>query len=344
MQPDPGVGRGRTGLVQRAARTPYTERTRREGSMTIRVAISGATGLVGSALSFALRARGDEITRLVRRVAARSGSEARLDHVSGRVDRDVLEGHDAVVHLAGEPIASWRWTRDKKERIRTSRVDGTRFLADALAGLEHPPAVLVCASAVGFYGSRPGESLDETSEPGDGFLSGVAVEWEAACGPAAEAGIRVVNTRFGVIVDRNDKLITRQLPLARIGLGGRVGNGRQHISWVATDDVVGAILHAIDTPDLTGPINVCSPNTVTNREFARTLSRVVGRPALGWMPGPIAKLVFGEMGRELILTDQDVRPARLLESGYKFIHPELESALRAALGRSTVAATTSKGG
>lgn len=301
--------------------------------MTIRVAISGATGLVGSALSFALRARGDEVTRLVRRVASRGGSEARLDPAAGRVDADLLEGHDAVVHLAGEPIASWRWSLEKKERIRTSRIDGTRLLAEALAGLERPPALLVSASAVGIYGSRPGEKLDENSEPGTGFLSGVAVEWEAACGPAAEAGIRVVNTRFGVIVDARDALITRQLPLARIGLGGRVGNGRQHISWVATDDVVGAILHAIDTPEIAGPVNVTSPNAVTNREFARTLSRVLGRPALGWMPGPVAKLVFGEMGRELILTDQDVRPARLLESGYEFIHPELESALRAALGR-----------
>ena len=301
--------------------------------MTIKVAISGATGLVGSALSFALRARGDEVTRLVRRVAARAGGEARWDPATGQVDADMLEGHDAVIHLAGEPIASWRWSREKKERIRKSRVEGTRLLADALAGLERPPAVLVCASAVGYYGNRPGEQLDESSEPGDGFLSGVAVEWEAACEPAAEAGIRVVNTRFGVIVDARDALITRQLPLARLGLGGRVGNGRQHISWVATDDVVGAILHAMDTPDLSGPLNVCSPNPVTNLEFAKTLSRVVGRPALGWMPGPIANLVFGEMGRELILTDQDVKPVRLLESGYEFVHVELESALRAALGR-----------
>ncbi|MDA1257982.1 MAG: DUF1731 domain-containing protein, partial [Chloroflexi bacterium] len=167
----------------------------------------------------------------------------------------------------------------------------------------------------------------------DGFLSNLAVDWEAACEPASGAGIRVVNTRFGIIVDRLDPLITRQLPLARLGLGGRVGNGRQYISWVATDDVVGSILHAIDTPDVAGPVNVCSPNPVTNREFARTLSRVLGRPALGWLPGPVAKLVFGEMGRELILAGQRVQPARLLESGYEFIHPELESALRAAIGR-----------
>ncbi|MDA1258848.1 MAG: NAD-dependent epimerase/dehydratase family protein, partial [Chloroflexi bacterium] len=209
--------------------------------MTLRVAISGATGLVGGALSFALRARGDEVTRLVRRVAARGESEARWDPVAGRVDRDALEGHDAVVHLAGEPIASLRWTRDKKERIRSSRVDGTRLLAETLSGLERPPAVLVCASAVGFYGDRRDENLDESSEPGDGFLSNLAVDWEAACEPASGAGIRVVNTRFGIIVDRLDPLITRQLPLARLGLGGRVGNGRQYISWVATDDVVGAI-------------------------------------------------------------------------------------------------------
>jgi hypothetical protein len=147
-----------------------------------------------------------------------------------------------------------------------------------------------------------------------------------------EAGIRVVNTRFGVIIDRNDALITRQLPMARIGLGGRVGNGKQHISWVAIDDVVGVILHSLDRPELSGPINVTSPNSVTNREFAQALSAAVGRPALGWMPGPIANLVFGEMGRELILTDQDVHPMRILESGYQFIHPGLESALRAALG------------
>ncbi|MDP6823471.1 MAG: TIGR01777 family oxidoreductase [Dehalococcoidia bacterium] len=300
--------------------------------MTIRVAISGASGLVGSALSFALRARGDNVTHLVRRVAARTGGEARWDPVSGRVDSDLLEGHDAVVHLAGEPLASWRWGGEKKERIRSSRVEGTRLLAEALAGLERPPAIMVCASAVGYYGSRPGEQLDETSEPGDGFLADVAVDWEAACEPASEAGIRVVNTRFGVIVDRDDALIARQLPLARVGLGGRVGNGRQHISWVATADVIRAILHVIDNPEIAGPVNVTSPNSVTNREFASALARAIGRPAFGWMPGLLAKLVFGEMGRELILTDQDARPARLLESGYEFVHPELETALRAALG------------
>ena len=300
--------------------------------MALRVAVSGASGLVGTAVSFALRARGDDVTRLVRRVTARTDDEARWDPVSGHVDQDILEGHDAVIHLAGEPIASWRWDDAKKERIRASRVDGTRLLAECLARLEQPPSVLICASAVGYYGSRPGEQVNEESEPGDGFLADVAVQWEAACEPASEAGIRVVNTRFGVIVDRNDALITRQLPMARIGLGGRVGNGKQHISWVASDDVVGAILHSLDTPELSGPVNVTSPNSVTNREFARALSAAVGRPALGWMPGPIAKLVFGEMGRELILTDQDVHPIRILESGYEFIHPGLESALEAALG------------
>ena len=300
--------------------------------MALRVAVSGTTGLVGSAVSFALRARGDAVTRLVRRVAARTDDEASWDPVSGHIDQDILEGHDAVIHLAGEPIASWRWGDSKKERIRSSRVDGTRFLTDCLARLEQPPRVLICASAVGYYGSRPGEQVNEKSEPGDGFLADVAVQWEAACTPASEAGIRVVNTRFGVIVDRNDALITRQLPMARIGLGGRVGNGKQHISWVAIDDVVGVILHSLDRPELSGPINVTSPNSVTNQEFAQALSAAVGRPALGWMPGPIANLVFGEMGRELILTDQDVHPIRILESGYQFIHPKLESALRAALG------------
>ncbi len=299
--------------------------------MTKRVAISGASGLVGNALSFALRARGDGVTRLVRRVAARTGDEAMWDPVSGRIDSDVLEGHDAVVHLAGEPIASWRWGDDKKERIRSSRVDGTRVLATAVAKLDQPPAVMVCASAVGYYGNRPGEQLDESSEPGDGFLAEVAEQWEASCSPATEAGIRVVNARLGVVVDRDDALIARQLPLARIGLGGHVGNGKQHISWVAIEDAIGAILHAIDTPNISGPLNVTAPNPVTNKYFARALSRAVGRPALGWMPGLLAKLVFGEMGRELILTDQDVRPSRLLESGFEFAHPEVESALQAAL-------------
>jgi len=286
---------------------------------------------VGNALSFALRARGDGVTRLVRRVAARTGDEAMWDPVSGRIDSDVLEGHDAVVHLAGEPIASWRWGDDKKERIRSSRVDGTRVLATAVAKLDQPPAVMVCASAVGYYGNRPGEQLDESSEPGDGFLAEVAEQWEASCSPATEAGIRVVNARLGVVVDRDDALIARQLPLARIGLGGHVGNGKQHISWVAIEDAIGAILHAIDTPNISGPLNVTAPNPVTNKYFARALSRAVGRPALGWMPGLLAKLVFGEMGRELILTDQDVRPSRLLESGFEFAHPEVESALQAAL-------------
>ncbi|MBT3941178.1 MAG: TIGR01777 family protein [Chloroflexi bacterium] len=326
MQPDPDPNETVSSLDNESTSEVEERATRR-------VAISGASGLVGSALSFALRARGDRVTRLVRRVAARTGDEAQWDPVSGRVDSDVLEGHDVVVHLAGEPIASWRWGEAKKERIRSSRVDGTKLLAKALAALEQPPSVLVSASAVGIYGSRPGEHLDESSESGEGFLASVAIDWEAACAPASDAGIRVVNTRLGVIVDRDDALIARQLPLARIGLGGHVGNGKQRISWVAIDDVVGAILHTIDDQTLSGPVNVTSPNPVTNREFARSLSRAVGRPALGWMPGLIAKLVFGEMGRELILTDQNVTPTRLQESGYKFVHPELESALQAALGR-----------
>ncbi len=298
-----------------------------------RIALSGASGLVGSALSFALRARGDTVTQLVRRVAGRTVDEAQWDPVSGHVDEDILEGHDAVIHLAGEPIASWRWDDTKKERIRTSRVTGTRVLSEALSRLKTPPAVLVCASAVGYYGDRPREEVDEYSDPGEGFLANVAIEWESACHPASDAGIRVVNTRFGVIVDRDDALISRQLPLARLGLGGHVGTGKQYISWIAIADVVGAILHVLENEGLSGPVNVTAPNPVTNREFAKALSRAVGRPALAWMPGPIANLLFGEMGRELILTDQNVNPTRLKESGYKFVHSDLASALNATLGR-----------
>jgi uncharacterized protein len=299
----------------------------------MRVLVSGSSGLIGSALTKRLVASGHGVSRLVRS-ADRAGEDAFLwDPSEGRVDQAALAGVDAVVHLAGETIAG-RWTDAKKRRIRKSRIDGTSLLSEAIAASDSRPAVFVCASAVGFYGDRGDEELTEESSTGDGFLAGVVVEWEAATEPAARAGVRVVNIRSGEVLSREGGSLAALLTPFRLGLGGPLGGGRQYTSWISIDDEVRAIEHALTTEGLEGPVNLVSPHPVTNREFAKTLGRVLRRPAV--LPTPLAplKLIYrSEFVREVLLFSTRARPAKLLANGYRFEHTELEGALTDLLRR-----------
>ena len=290
------------------------------------VAITGASGLVGTALSAFLTTGGHEVLPLVRK-----GSGTRWSPLEGPVLPDGLDGVDAVVHLAGENIGQGRWTAERKKRFRESRVTATRRLAEGLARLPEPPSVLVVASAVGFYGDRGDEELTEDSPRGDGFVADLCADWEAAAQPAVEAGIRVVYLRIGVVMDTGGGALAQMLPVFRLGLGGRLGSGSQHVSWVSLDDVVGLVHHALMT-DLHGVVNATAPQSVTAAEQARILGTVMRRPAVLPVSAGAVSMVFGEMGRELVLASARVRPARALESGFTFLHPDLESGLRSALG------------
>lgn len=297
------------------------------------IVVSGSRGLIGSALVRALAEGGHIVVRLVRSAAAIPGAEARWNPETGAVDSGTLEGCDAVVHLAGESIAGPAWTAERKRRIRDSRVEGTRLLCESLLRMDNPPAALLCASAVGYYGDRGDEVLREESPPGTGFLAQVCREWEDAAELAARGGIRVVRFRFGMVLSPHGGALARMLPPFRAGLGGRLGSGRQYVSWVALDDAVGAVTHAIRTPSLEGPVNVTAPNPVENREFTRILGRVLSRPAGVPVPAFALRLAFGEMADELLLADTRAVPTRLLVSGYEFRLPSLERALRKLLGR-----------
>jgi uncharacterized protein (TIGR01777 family) len=299
----------------------------------VRVAITGASGLIGSALAEMFAARGDEAVRLVRR-PARSDREVTWDPAAGRIDAARLEGVDAVVHLAGESLMGL-WTEAKKRRVRESRVRGTALVAETLARLERRPRVLVSASAVGFYGDHPdGEPVDESAPAGRGFLADTVVAWERACEPAAAAGIRVANTRFGLVLSPKGGALAAMLPAFRLGIGGPVGSGRQVVSWIALDEIGPALLHVLEHEELNGPVNFTAPEAVTFQELAQTLGRVLGRPAVLRFPAFAARLLLGEMAEELLLSGARVVPRKLLATGYRFRFPRLEPALRTLLGRS----------
>ena len=299
----------------------------------MKVLVSGSSGLVGSALVPSLTAGGHSVTRLVRSKPAPGAAEAYWSPGAGVVEQSALEGLEAVVHLAGENIADQRWTSEKKARIRDSRVHGTRLLAETLAGLPQPPKVLVCASAIGYYGHRGEEVLREDARPGTGFLADVCQEWEAAAEPARQKGIRVVHLRIGVVLSAAGGALAKMLTPFKLGVGGKLGSGRQYMSWVSLDDLVGIIQFALTTDALAGRVNAVSPNPVTNLQFTRTLGRVLGRPTVLPLPAFAARLAFGEMADELLLASTRVEPARLLGAGYAFRHAELESALRHLLGK-----------
>src|SRR6267378_812565 len=296
----------------------------------MKILISGSHGLVGTALIKSLASEGHEILRLVR-YAPSSVQEIEWSPDRYSIALARLEGFDAVVHLAGESIAEGRWSDEKKKRIRESRVKGTKLLGDALANLSNPPRTLISASAIGYYGDRGDEVLTESSAPGDGFLPEVCVEWEKATALATEKGIRVVNTRFGVILDAHGGALAKMLPPFRMGIGGRLGSGKQWMSWIALDDVVGGIKFALKNDSLRGPANFVAPEPVTNSEFTKTLGRVLSRPT--WFPIPEfgVRLAFGEMADALLLSSQRVQPKELLDSGYSFKLRQLEGALRHVL-------------
>jgi uncharacterized protein len=297
------------------------------------VAVTGASGLVGSSLVSSLEAVNHRVIALVRR-APRPGENAlRWDPSSGAITPAGPAGADAIVHLAGDSIMGLRWTTEKKRRIKESRTTATRLLVQTLIRLPQPPAVLVCASAIGYYGSRGDEVLTEDSRPGTGFLADVAREWEAATAPAIAQGIRVVNLRLGVVLSARGGALAKMLTPFRLGLGGVIGDGAQWMSWIALDDTTGAIVHALTTDSLRGPVNAVAPAPVTNAEFTRTLGRVLGRPTLVPLPAFAARLALGEMADQLLLASQRVAPERLHASGYAFRHPTLEGAFRAALAR-----------
>ncbi len=296
----------------------------------MKILFSGSHGLVGSALIKSLEPEAHQIVRLVRHA---SNSETEVEWSPDRYSIALarLNDFDAVVHLAGESIASGRWDEEKKRKIRESRVKGTRLLSDALANLVRPPKVLISASATGYYGNRGDEQLNEQSAPGDDFLSEVCVEWEKATELAKEKGIRVVNTRFGIILDKEGGALEKMLPPFRMGIGGRIGSGKQWMSWIALDDVVNAIKFALTNDGLSGPVNFVAPTPVTNAEFTKALGHVLSRPTFFPIPEFGVRLAFGEMADALLLSSQRVLPSRLQETGFQFQHSQLLGALQRIL-------------
>jgi uncharacterized protein (TIGR01777 family) len=296
----------------------------------MKIAIAGSSGLVGSALIPALADDGHEVTRLVRDLP--KAGEIEWHPNQDQVEPAKLDGFEVIINLAGESIAEGRWTDEKKRKIHDSRVNGTHLLSEAMARLANKPRVFLCASATGIYGDRGDEILDEQSESGGGFLAGVCREWEKATDPAANAGVRVVNLRFGPILAREGGMMEKMLTPFKMGLGGKVGSGKQYISWVGIDDVVAAIKLAIKEESIRGPLNIVSPNPVTNERFTKVLGEVLSRPTIMAMPAFAARLAFGEMADEMLLVSQRVVPKRLTAAGYKFQDAELESTLRRLVG------------
>ena len=300
--------------------------------MGMNILVTGASGLVGSSLVTFLTGRGNRVIELQRHSAGSPSDGATWNVRTGQIELSPAGPLDAVVHLAGENIAQ-RWTPAAQERIRSSRIDGTRLLSEALAKLPQRPQVLVCASATGIYGDRGDEILDEQSPPGTGFLAEVCRAWEAATAPAETGGIRVVHLRFGVVLTPRGGALAKMLPPFRLGLGGPVGSGRQWWSWIALDDLLGAIRHALANEQLRGAVNAVAPSPVTNREFAKTLGAVLRRPAFLPAPAFALKLLLGQMAKEALLASARVQPAKLQATGFHFQFPELEPALRHLLGR-----------
>ena len=303
-----------------------------DASSSQRILVSGASGLVGSALIPALEARGHQVVKLVRSPASSSSAEATWNPDADQIDLSRAGNIGAVVHLAGENVAQ-HWTPEVKRRIRDSRVEGTRLISVALAKLSVPPKVLVCTSATGFYGDRGEEWLDERSAPGHGFLADTCREWEAAADAACGRGIRVVHLRIGIVLTPKGGALAKMLPAFRLGIGGRLGDGQAYWSWIELNDLIKVILHALEKESLQGPVNAVTPNPITNSTFTKTLGHVLRRPAVLPVPRFALKLLFGEMAREAMLASFRVKPSRLLETGFQFRLAELEPALRHLLGR-----------
>ena len=295
----------------------------------MKVAVSGSTGLVGSRLRKRLIQEDHEVLPIVRRSA--KPAEVHWDPAQGAIEADKLEGVNAVIHLAGENIAAGRWTNSLKKKIRDSRVQGTELISRTIAGLQTKPRVLICASAIGFYGDRGSEILTENSPAGEGFLPDLCQQWEAAAQPARDAGIRVVHLRLGIVLNKKGGALAKMLPLFKLGGGGIVGSGQQFWSWITLDDVCGAMLHCLTHDALNGPVNATAPGSVTNREFTKVLAKAVHRWALFPAPAFMLRIVLGEMADGLLLASARVQPTELEKSGYRFQAADLESGLKLVL-------------
>lgn len=294
----------------------------------MKILVSGASGLVGGQLTARLAERGYELFRLTRKSDGGLANTLTWDPEAGTLSSDDLEGLDGVIHLAGEPIAAGRWNRERKARIRDSRVDGTRLLCERLAACENPPATLIAASAIGFYGDRGDEELTEESPSGTGFLADVCRDWEAATEPARNAGIRVVNVRIGLVLSTKGGALSMMLRPFKMGMGGTLGGGKPWVSWIHIDDLTGAIEFVLTKDEFSGPVNGVAPNPATNHDFTKALGSVLGRPTVVPAPTRMLRLALGEMADELLLCSTRVLPARLEEAGFEFQHPTIDGALR----------------
>lgn len=294
----------------------------------MRIAITGATGFIGSVLAEHFRGRGDDVLRIGRANTSAKGVPPDITwDARSTIERAKLEGVDAVVHLAGESIAQ-RWSDRAKREIRESRVQGTTLIAKTLASLARKPSVLVSISAIGIYGDRGDEIIDEGSRTGTGFLADVARVWESSADAAREAGIRVVHPRLGIVLHPGGGALEKMIPIFSLGGGGKIGSGRQWMSWIARRDVLQAIAYAVDTASLDGAVNVTAPNPVTNAEFTDTLAHVLHRPAIVPVPEFAIKLLYGEMGEATVIAGQRVAPTKLVDAGYRFLAENLEAGLR----------------
>ena len=296
-----------------------------------RTLISGSTGLIGRALVRKLESSGHEVVRMIRPESRGGVTGITWNPAKGILNPAELEGFDAVVHLAGENIADRRWSEAQKQRIRDSRVVGTSLLATSLAKLDSPPSVFACASAGGYYGDRGEEVLDDSAEPGTDFIAGATREWEEAAEPATKAGIRVVNMRISVVLTASGGMLKRILPIFKLGLGGRLGSGSQYMSWITREDLIEAIAWVMKKDELSGGVNISSPNPVTNAEFTRALGGEIGRPAIFFVPRFALRIAQGDLS-DVVLSSLRMAPERLADSGFEFIHPELDDALRWAVG------------
>lgn len=314
--------------------TPQGESEARPAAQPItKLLVSGGRGLIGSAVLDVLNQRDTslDVLHLTRSAKGENDVTWQPAEKDARIDADQLAGVDAVIHLAGEPVFG-RWTKQKKQAIWNSRVMGTAALCRALAGMEHRPAVLACASAVGVYGSRGDQTLDESATAGSGFLADLAQAWEQATQPAIDAGIRVVHLRFGVVMSTQSGALAQMLPIFKAGLGGPLGDGSNWVPWIGHGDCARAVVHCMDHTDIDGPVNIVAPNPVTNRELTKTLGKAVGRPTVMPVPKFALRLRFGELADEALLASQRVVPSRLLEHSYQFAQPHLAGALQHELG------------
>jgi uncharacterized protein (TIGR01777 family) len=322
----------------RVTRDDVTAHHRYGRNRTLRVAISGSTGLIGSALVPYLRAGGHEVIRMVRSESDKKKYDEAIlwDYDRGRIEADKLEGLDAVIHLAGENVVAFKWSEAKKMEMFQSRVRGTEFVSETLADLDDPPDAFLSASAVGIYGDQGEKRLSEDDELGEGgFLTAVCREWEQATRPAAEAGIRTVPLRIGVVLARAGGALPLMLLPFQLGLGGRVGKAEQYVPWIALDDVLKGAYHVLATPEIDGPVNLSAPEPVTSDTFAQTLAGVLNRPSFLNLPAPLARLLLGDAAEEFVLKSARVVPKKLKNTGYRFLYSNLEKALRHQLGRTT---------